>query len=166
MGPSSVAHGTYRKKGSRASGYLGSKVLGSCRPMPEPTTPSLFDFLHRELEKLESFGLRRSPRTFATGQGPTIEADGTRRINFSSNDYLGLAHDPAVACAAAEAARVWGAGTGASRLVSGSFDLHEQLEARLCELKHTDAALVYATGSMANMGAIPRRSSGSATSCT
>ncbi|MEA2565053.1 MAG: 8-amino-7-oxononanoate synthase, partial [Actinomycetota bacterium] len=84
-----------------------------------------------ELARLEREGLRRHPVTLASPQGPEVVIGGRRVVQLCSNDYLGLAADPRLRRAAAAAARRWGAGTGASRLVSGTSDLHRALEASL-----------------------------------
>ena len=76
------------------------------------------------------------------------------RVNFCSNDYLGLARDPAVAAAMAEAAQRYGAGSGASHLVSGHGAEHEALERELAEFTGRARALVFSTGYMANLGVL------------
>jgi 8-amino-7-oxononanoate synthase len=76
------------------------------------------------------------------------------RVNFCSNDYLGLARDPAVAAAMAEAAQRHGAGSGASHLVSGHGAEHEMLEQELAEFTGRARALVFSTGYMANLGVL------------
>ena len=75
-------------------------------------------------------------------------------VNLSSNDYLALSNDERVRKAAAEAALQYGAGTGASRLVTGTQPPHERLERHLAEFKGVDAAIVFSAGYMANLGAI------------
>lgn len=75
-------------------------------------------------------------------------------IDLAGNDYLGLARDPRVTAAAAAAATVWGAGAGASRLVTGSLDLHASLEGALAAYLDQPAALVFSTGYHANLGII------------
>ena len=77
-------------------------------------------------------------------------------LDLASNDYLGLARDPRVAGAAAEAARRWGAGSTGSRLVTGSTDLHTRLEADLAGFVGTEAGLVFSSGYLANLGCSPR----------
>lgn len=81
-------------------------------------------------------------------------ADGTRVVSFASNDYLGLSQHPAVKEAAAAALDRWGAGAGASRLVTGSRPVHSLLEEELASWKHTGRALVFATGYAANLGVL------------
>jgi len=76
-------------------------------------------------------------------------------IQLCSNDYLGLAADPRLRRAAAAAAGRWGAGTGASRLVSGTTGLHRSLEASLARLKGCEDAIVFSSGYLANVGTIP-----------
>lgn len=75
-------------------------------------------------------------------------------IDLAGNDYLGLSRDPAVVAAAADAVARWGAGAGASRLVSGTLDLHVELERELAVALGTQAALVCSTGYHANLGAV------------
>ncbi|MDQ4006692.1 MAG: 8-amino-7-oxononanoate synthase [Actinomycetota bacterium] len=75
-------------------------------------------------------------------------------VDLAGNDYLGLATDPRVSAAAAEAARVWGAGAGASRLVTGTLDLHVDLERALAGFCGQAAALLFSTGYHANLGAV------------
>lgn len=72
-----------------------------------------------------------------------------------SNNYLGLATDPRVTAAAADAARTWGSGSGASRLVSGTLALHSELEQRLAAFKGTADCVLFSSGYLANLGAIP-----------
>jgi len=97
----------------------------------------------------------RSPVTF-DAQGPegVLTADGTKVVAFSSNDYLGLSVHPTVVAAAHQALDLWGAGAGASRLVTGSRPCHEELEAALAAWKGTDAAIVFPTGFAANLGVL------------
>ena len=75
-------------------------------------------------------------------------------VSFGSNDYLGLSHHPAVIEAAQQALHRWGAGAGASRLVTGTRPVHEQLEARLARWKRCPAALVFPTGYAANLAVL------------
>ncbi len=110
--------------------------------------------LASDLEKRESQGLSRRCRTLCSPTGPTAVVDGRELVVLSSNDYLDLARDERVTSAAARAAREWGAGSGGSRLTTGTQPPHAQLERDLAEFKGTEAAIVYATGYMANVGAI------------
>lgn len=111
------------------------------------TTPKSLDWLAPSLEDLERQGLRRWRRVGAGIEGPVVD--------FGSNDYLGLAGDPRLAEAAADAARQEGWGAGASPVVSGRSPRHRELEERLAEFERTKAALVFNTGFAANAGVIP-----------
>jgi 8-amino-7-oxononanoate synthase len=75
-------------------------------------------------------------------------------LDLASNDYLGLARDPRVTSAAAQAALRWGAGSTGSRLVTGSTDLHTRLEADLADFVGAQAGLVFSSGYLANLGAV------------
>jgi 8-amino-7-oxononanoate synthase len=86
---------------------------------------------------------------------PEVAIDGVPHLLLASNNYLGLANDPAVVAGARAALDEYGAGAGASRLVTGSLDLHRRLEERLAALKRCEDALVFPTGFQANVGTIP-----------
>ncbi len=92
--------------------------------------------------------------TVRPGGGRVIR-DGRELVSFSCNDYLGLAHHPAVIAAAREALERFGVGAGASRLVTGNHPLHGELETLLAEMKGTERALVFGSGYLANVGVIP-----------
>ncbi|MGK2956050.1 MAG: 8-amino-7-oxononanoate synthase [Solirubrobacterales bacterium] len=106
------------------------------------------------LEAAREAGLLRSMREVESATGPHIRMDGRDVLLLCSNDYLGLAGDPRVKRAAVEAAEKWGAGAGASRLVSGNLSPHVELEARLAEFKRTEAAVLFGSGFLANMGVV------------
>ena len=110
--------------------------------------------LQAELAALEGRSLRRAILTPDGGQGERLRIDGRDLLNFTSNNYLGLAADPRVAAAAAAAAREYGASVSASRLLCGSTPLHDRLERRLAALKGGEAALLYSSGYLANLGAL------------
>ncbi len=110
------------------------------------------DFIAAELQSVKDAGLYRQLRLVDGDQGPTLTLDGREVINFSSNNYLGIANHPALAAAAKEAIDRYGCGSGASRLISGNMTLHEELEAKLAEFKNTEAALVFNSGFQANVG--------------
>jgi 8-amino-7-oxononanoate synthase len=111
--------------------------------------------LARELENLTSQDLRRSLTTVEEAlPGGRVRVDGRVLLNLSSNDYLGLSQEPRLIAAVREAAARWGVGAGASRLVVGHLALHEEVEARLAEFKGTEAAVIFSTGYMANLGTI------------
>ncbi len=110
------------------------------------------DFIHTELERLKGQGLYRKLRVVEREQGPSLIVDGQEVLNFSSNNYLGLANHPALREAAKEAIDHYGCGSGASRLISGNMTLHLELEEKIAELKGTEAALVFNSGYQANIG--------------
>ncbi|MCP3677289.1 MAG: 8-amino-7-oxononanoate synthase [Deltaproteobacteria bacterium] len=112
------------------------------------------DFIEEELHGLRERGLYRAIRGIDTPQGPRIEIDGREVINLSSNNYLGLADHPKVKDGAVKALQRYGAGAGASRLVSGDMQPHRKLEARLARFKGSEAALLFNSGYHANLGII------------
>jgi len=112
-------------------------------------------FLQTELKNLRDKGLYRSLRRVEGDQGSTLFIDDREVINFSSNNYLGLANHPSLRAAAKEAIDRYGCGSGASRLISGNMTLHEELEDKIAELKGTEGALVFNSGFQANTGVIP-----------
>lgn len=115
---------------------------------------SNLDHLREELESLRAGGLLRSTRLVQGAQGPDVIMDGKRVVLLCSNNYLGLAGDPRITKAAAEALERYGVGSGASRLISGTMEPHEALESRIAAFKGTEAALVFTSGWHANVGAI------------
>jgi 8-amino-7-oxononanoate synthase len=112
------------------------------------------DHFDEEIKILKIKGRYRSLRMLSSISGPEIIIDGKKLINFASNNYLGLSQSLSVKREAAKALWRFGAGAGASRLVSGTTVFHERLENAIAEFKGTEAALVYSTGYMANLGAI------------
>jgi len=106
------------------------------------------------LDELRERGLHRRLRMISGPQGPRVLLDGRPVLLLCSNNYLGLADHPLVREAAAEAAMRWGAGAGASRLISGNMKLHRRLEERLAAFKDQEAALLFGSGYLANIGAI------------
>ncbi len=106
------------------------------------------------LQELRDRGLYRRLRLVSGPQGPRVLLDGRPVLLLCSNNYLGLADHPRVRSAAAEAAMRWGAGAGASRLISGNMQPHRRLEERLAEFKGYEAALLFGAGYLANTGAI------------
>ncbi|QXE90672.1 8-amino-7-oxononanoate synthase [Geomonas subterranea] len=106
-----------------------------------------------ELDQLRSEGLYRSMRVIKGAQGSHVDLDGKRVLLLCSNNYLGLA-DHAALRRAAVMGVAFGVGSGASRLVSGTMDLHEELERRIARFKGTERALVFNSGYAANTGII------------
>jgi 8-amino-7-oxononanoate synthase len=116
---------------------------------------SLDQFAKSKLDDLERRHLRRALSDTYREDGIWVERDGRRLLSFSCNDYLNLTQHPAVKQAALEALKVYGAGSGASRLVTGNHPLYAALEARLARIKQTEAAVVFGSGYLANAGIIP-----------
>lgn len=114
-------------------------------------TPSDID---RELAQLDAAFLKRIRRTPGNPCGPEMVLDGRRLIAFASNDYLGLANDPALKQGAINAIEQWGVGAGASQLVSGRLAIFETLEQRLAEFAQREAALFFPSGFQANLGVL------------
>lgn len=110
-------------------------------------------YLGEELDRRVAAGLFRSVREFRREGAWVVTEDGRRLLNFSSNDYLGLASHPDVLAAAARAARHAGGAT-ASRLIVGTYLAYAELEAKLAEFQGTEAALVFGSGYLANVGVI------------
>lgn len=115
----------------------------------------LLDELRAGLGRLDDEALRRRRRSNALPCAPRATVDGRELTAFCSNDYLGLAGDPALAAALAEGASRWGAGSGASHLVSGHYAVHDELERALASFVGCDRALYFSTGYMANSGILP-----------
>src|SRR5712692_6803588 len=113
------------------------------------------DIFAQQLEALRARVLDRHLREIGSAQGPVVDLVGKRLINFSSNDYLGLANDPRLREAAIAAIAEFGVGAGASRLISGTQSPHVRLEAALAKWKGTPAALCFSSGYAAAVGTIP-----------
>jgi 8-amino-7-oxononanoate synthase len=110
--------------------------------------------IHERLEDLREAGLYRRMRMVSGPQGPRVLLDGKEVLLLCSNNYLGLADHPRVRAAAAQAAMRYGAGSGASRLVSGNMTLHRRLEERLADFKSSERCVLFGSGYLANMGVI------------
>jgi 8-amino-7-oxononanoate synthase len=110
--------------------------------------------LQQRLATIRAQGLLRELRRIDSPQGPRIEIGGRTFLNFSSNDYLGLANHPALKEAAIKATEKFGAGAGASRLICGSLAPFHELEETLAAFKGTEAALTFSTGYAAAVGTI------------
>lgn len=113
------------------------------------------DWLPGALGDLEDRDLLRVLTYCQGAPAPEVPIDGVPHLLLASNNYLGLAGDPAVVAGARAALERYGAGAGASRLVTGSLDLHRRLEERIAALKRCEDALVFPTGFQANVGTIP-----------
>src|SRR2546421_4540475 len=111
-------------------------------------------FLVEELDQLKKNGLFRPLRVLASAQDTEVVVDGKRVLNLSSNNYLGLTTHPRLKRAMVKATEEWGAGSGAVRTIAGTMAIHEELERRLAEFKHTEASLVFQSGFTANLGVL------------
>jgi 8-amino-7-oxononanoate synthase len=116
---------------------------------------SLDEFATTKLAELEANSLRRALVDTIRVTGIWTLRNRRRLLSFCCNDYLNLTHHPAVIEAASQALRLYGAGAGASRLVTGNYPLFAELERRLARLKETDDACVFGSGYLANLGIIP-----------
>jgi 8-amino-7-oxononanoate synthase len=116
---------------------------------------SLLNFVDNKLQNLEAKNRRRTLKVSARSYGMQTNCDGRDLISFTDNDYLGLSTHPDVIKAATLATEKYGAGAGASRLVSGNNPLYQELEQKIAHLKGCEDAIVFGSGYMANIGIIP-----------
>lgn len=114
-------------------------------------TDTLRARLQAQQADLRAKDLWRTRHTLTSAQQPLVQYDGESVVNFSSNDYLGLANHPALIEAAVKASQQWGVGSGASHLVCGHQTPHHQLEESLAEYVGAERALVFSSGYMANL---------------
>lgn len=114
----------------------------------------LEQFLNENLEDLKGKGLYNVIDPLESPNGPMITINGKQLVNLSSNNYLGLATDERLKKAAADAIAKYGVGAGAVRTINGTLKLHVELEEKLAEFKHTEAAIAYQSGFNCNMAAI------------
>jgi 8-amino-7-oxononanoate synthase len=110
--------------------------------------------IEERLAEIKNRGLYRRLRSVSGPQGPRVLLDGKPVLLLCSNNYIGLADHPRVREAAAEAAMRYGAGSGASRLVSGNMTIHRRLEEQLAAFKHAEACLLFGSGYLANAGVV------------
>jgi 8-amino-7-oxononanoate synthase len=110
--------------------------------------------IEERLAEIRGRGLYRRMRMISGPQGPRVLLDGRPVLLLCSNNYLGLADHPRVREAAADAAMRYGAGSGASRLISGNMTIHRRLEEQLCEFERAEACLLFGSGYLANAGVI------------
>jgi len=116
--------------------------------------PALDEILLQKLQILEKKGQKRTLSPLARHDGVYVTRDEKDMVSFSCNDYLGLSQDKRVIAAAVEALHKYGSGSGASRLVSGECPLYTELEELLAAQHKTEAACVFGSGYLANIGAI------------
>ena len=107
-----------------------------------------------KLDQIKKTGLYRKMRHLQTSQGPHIKIDGKDYLLLSSNSYLGLCNDTRLKQAALDAIEKYGVASGGSRLTTGSYEIHQKLEEEIAAFKGTEAALLFNTGYMANVGTI------------
>jgi 8-amino-7-oxononanoate synthase len=110
--------------------------------------------IEERLDEIRARGLYRKLRCVSGPQGPRVLLDGRPVLLLCSNNYLGLADHPRVREAAAEAAMRYGAGSGASRLISGNMTIHRRLEEQLAAFKGAEACLLFGSGFLANAGVV------------
>src|SRR5207249_3153514 len=122
--------------------------------LPAGATSGAVTDIGDRLEDLRATGLHRRLRVVEGPQGPRVTLDGAEVLLLCSNNYLGLADHPRIRQAAADAAERFGAGAGASRLISGNMGPHRVLEDRIAAFTGYDAALLFGSGYLANLGTI------------
>src|SRR6202166_1054422 len=140
--------------GEAAAFCLFSLVLPDIRRFHATAMRSLDEFANGKLAALERARLLRTP-VVTVRDGIFAERGSRRLLSFSCNDYLNLSRHPAIIKAAVEAGERYGVGGGASRLVTGNHPLYDELESRLARLKGTEAACVFGSRYLANIGIIP-----------
>ncbi|MDD2541813.1 MAG: aminotransferase class I/II-fold pyridoxal phosphate-dependent enzyme, partial [Desulfuromonadaceae bacterium] len=111
--------------------------------------------IQNELAEIKKQGLLRSTRVISGRQSARVTCNGHDVLLLCSNNYLGLADHPALSAASIAAIQRYGTSSGASRLVSGTMELHEELERAVASFKKCEAALVFNSGHAANTGIIP-----------
>ena len=112
------------------------------------------EYLQAELDEMKENGVFRTLVPLDTEQGSKVQIEGKTVIQLSSNNYLGLTSHPRLRDAAMEAIRSYGVGTGSVRTIAGTFKMHAELERKLAEFKHTEAALVFQSGFTTNQGVL------------
>lgn len=117
--------------------------------------PDSLAFVEEELDRLKAGGLYRRMDVWESAPGPRVCQAGRELLELASGDYLGLAADPRVKAAATGALAAFGAGTGGSRLTTGTLPLHGRLEAELAAFAGSEAALLFSSGYAANVGLLP-----------
>jgi 8-amino-7-oxononanoate synthase len=110
--------------------------------------------IQQELEQIKNSGLYRVTRLISGKQAARVQMNGSEVLMLCSNNYLGLADSPTLIQASVEATQLYGTSSGASRLVSGTMALHEELESEVASFKHTEASLIFNSGYAANTGLI------------
>src|SRR3984885_8629408 len=122
--------------------------------MKEMTTANPLGYLTEQIEAWREAGSYQRLRVLESPCEPISRFDGREVINLASNNYLGLADHPKLIEAQVEAAKKFGAGSGAVRTISGTMGIHMQLEERIADFKHTEACVVFQSGFAANAGTV------------
>jgi glycine C-acetyltransferase len=112
-------------------------------------------WIDEEIAALKEKGLFNTIRSLSSPQGAWLTVDGKRVLNFSSNNYLGLANHPRLLDAAKQAMDIYGLGPGAVRSIAGTMDIHLKLEERLAEFKRVESTITFQSGFTANLATIP-----------
>lgn len=115
---------------------------------------SPYSWLNKSLATIHRANWYRSVKAIAGKPGAIVELSGKPVVNFASNDYLGLAGDQRLINAAVAATQAYGTGSTGSRLLSGHKELHQELEQAIASWKQTEAALVFSSGYLANLGTV------------
>ena len=123
-------------------------------PKPKSASNKPWQVFQDILAQKKSQQLYRNTKEISSAQAAHIIYQGQNQLMLASNDYLGLIDHPEVKEAAKEAINIYGVGSGGSRLTTGTLPLHNQLETALASFKHTEKALIFNTGYMANVGII------------
>ena len=142
-----------RRRGARRSRHSCPACRSATESAPAQPHTAVSD-IEARLEELRESGLYRRMRHVSGPQGSRVVLDGRPVLLLCSNNYLGLADHPRVREAAADAAMRWGAGAGASRLVSGTMTVHRRLEEALAAFKGTESSVLFGSGYLANLGVI------------
>src|SRR6202790_3386619 len=111
-------------------------------------------YLSAQLETWRKAGTYQRLRVLQSPCEPVATFDGREVINLASNNYLGLADHPKLVEAAVDAAKKYGAGSGAVRTISGTMSLHMELERRIAAFKNVEACVVFQSGFAANAGTV------------
>ena len=131
-----------------------TNLYGNNTPKPKSAPNKPWQVFEDILAQKKSQQLYRNTKEISSAQAAHIIYQGQNQLMLASNDYLGLIDHPEVKEAAKEAINIYGVGSGGSRLTTGTLPLHNQLETALASFKHTEKALIFNTGYMANVGII------------
>ncbi len=115
---------------------------------------ALQKYLDENLKDVRENGLYNMVNIVEGANGPVINIEGKKLVNLSSSNYLGLANDSRLIEATIQATKKYGVGAGGVRVINGTLDIHDELEKKLAELKHTEAVITFQSGFNCNIGAI------------